>query len=314
MSLGTDCSRGGGIIREWDPFYISPDIEPAYDDPYGTQWSRSANTGDVSCAWAVEATAGSGGWAQWTPSVGWWPTNTYVGIPWSSILAWTTPGGNGAYYYEGGSYTPSIRAMVSEQGILPVQLLYLKGEQQNGAALLTWATANEVNNTGFTVQRKLATSNDIFENIGYVAAKETNSSTETGYGYVDQNVKPGTYTYRLLQTDVNGAQHLSNEIQLGIDAPNDFVLEQNYPNPFTPVLGSTEFSFTVPVDASGSLVIYNQLGEVVKTLVNGDLGQGFHTVRWDGADDRGTAVSSGSYICKLIAGENSSTIKVTVSK
>jgi hypothetical protein len=314
MSLGTDCSRGGGIIREWDPYNISPDIEPANDDPYGTQWSRSNNDGDISCAWAVEATAGSGGWAQWTPSVGWWPTNTYVGIPWSEILQWTTSGGNGAYYYGAGSYTPSIRAMVSEQGILPVQLLYLKGEQQNGAALLTWATANEVNNAGFSVQRKLAASNDIFQNIGYVAAKETNSSTETGYGYVDQNVKPGTYSYRLLQTDVNGAQHLSNEIQLGIDAPNDFVLEQNYPNPFTPVLGSTEFSFTVPVDASGSLVIYNQLGEVVKTLVNGDLGQGFHTVRWDGADDRGTAVASGSYICKLIAGENSSSIKVTVSK
>ena len=126
-------------------------------------------------------------------------------------------------------------------------------------------------------------------------------------------MNPGTYTYRLLQTDVNGAQHLSNEVQVGIDAPKNFALEQNYPNPFTPVLGSTEFSFRAPVDAPASLIIYNQLGEVVKILVNGDIGQGVHTVRWDGTNQSGNQVTYGSYICKLVSGENSATIKVSVT-
>ncbi len=314
MSLGTDLSRGGAIIRQWDPFNISPDIQIANNSPYGTQWSKGNNDGDVSCAWAVEATALSGGWAQWAPSQGWWPTMSLVGIPWSEILQWTVPGGVSGIYYYGGSYTPSIRAMVSQQGMLPVQLLYLKGEQQNGEALLTWATATESNNSGFTVQRKLVNSQDVYENLGFVASKETNSSTETGYGYIDQNVKPGTYTYRLLQTDVNGAQHLSNEVQLQIDAPNDFTLNQNYPNPFTAGIGSTEFSYTLTTEAPTMMVIYNQLGEVVKTLVNENVGQGPHTVRWDGTDDRNTTVAAGSYICKLISGERSSTIKVSVSK
>ncbi len=93
MSLGADLYRGGALIREWDPNYISPDIEIANNDPYGTQWNKTNNDGDVSCAWAIEATAGSNGWAEWAPSQGWWPTMSSVGIPWTEILEWLVPGG-----------------------------------------------------------------------------------------------------------------------------------------------------------------------------------------------------------------------------
>ena len=277
-----------------------------------------------SCVWAIEATAGSGGWAQWGSKSGLVADDVKRGgIPWTEIIEWLVPGGGtfscptspvgeGCITVEG--YTPSIRAMVSQQGMLPVQLLYLNGEQQNGSALLTWATATESNNSGFTVQRKLANSQDIYGSLGFVPSKETNSSTETGYGYIDRNVTPGTYDYRLLQTDVNGAQHYSNEVQLTVDPPTGASLSQNYPNPFTPGMGTTEFDYTITQAAPASLIIYNELGEVVKTLVNGETGQGSYSVRWDGMDERGTPVASGSYICKLISGEYSSSIKVTVSK
>ncbi len=318
MMMGGNASRGGGIMREWDPMMITPVIEPAYDDPYGTQWSAQANNGDVSCAWAIEAVAGSGGWAEWEPSVGWWPTNSNYGTPFSNILDYPfaqNPAWMGAPFYQNtGSYSPMIRVMVSQEGLLPVKLVYLKGDTANGEAILTWATANEHDNAGFTIQRKRANSEDMFGAIGYVAAGSKNSSTEKGYGYIDQNVAPGTYDYRLLQTDVNGAQHASNEVQVTIAAPNDFTLGQNYPNPFSPVTGSTKLSYTVPASAPASLVIYNQLGQVVKTLVNGDAGMGSHSVQWDGTDETGAQVASGSYICKLISGEHSAAIKIIVSR
>ena len=327
MMLGADLSRGGGIIRGWDPTNISPNIQVANNDPYGTEFVNGQakfNNGDISCVWALQLTAELGGWSQWTPPNGWWPTMYPAGYPLSTYLSanlsqipgigFPVPGGFAGSYYYAGSYTPTIRAMVSQQGMLPVQLLYLKGDTQNGIALLTWATATETNNSGFMVQRKLANSNDIYENLHFVASTETNSSSETGYGYIDHSVMPGTYSYRLLQTDVNGAQHLSNEVQLTIDAPNNFTLKQNYPNPFTPGMGTTEFDYTLTVDAPTMLVIYNQLGQAVKTLVDGQNDAGTHSIRWDGSDERGSAVPSGSYICKLISGENSSTIKVTVSK
>ena len=316
MEMGADVSRGGGLVRQWDPFGITPHIEPAYDDPYGTQWSnQDPNTGDVSCVWAVEANAGSGGWAQWTPSVGWWPTNGPSGIPFSEILYWTTNVVGPPYFINGGSYTPMIRAVVSKSVLLPVQLVYLKGEQQDGAALLTWATANEHDNDGFLIQRKPANTNDMYNSVGFVPAGEKNSSTEKGYGYIDHSVTPGVYSYRLLQTDVNGAQHASNEVEVTIDAPKDFSLDQNFPNPFTPMSGTTtKLNYSVPAGAPASLIIYNELGQEVKQLVNGSVDAGTHQATWDGTDETGSTVASGQYICKLISGEHSSAITITVTR
>jgi hypothetical protein len=261
----------------------------------------------VSCVWALEVTAGSGAWARWTPFAGWWPTNSPAGNP----LRYTT-GISTAYWNYGGSFTPMIRPMVSSSILLPIELVYLHGSAQNGSALLTWATAQERDNAGFRIQRKSASvSDDQFENVGSVNAKEPNSSTETGYGFIDRSVTPGTYTYRLIQMDINGAEHVSNTVDVAIDAPKDFTLEQNYPNPFT---ASTDFSYTVPVGGTTSVIIYNQLGEVVTTLVNGDVEQGVHALHWNGKDDRGNEVAAGSYICKLISGEHTTSIKMIVSR
>jgi flagellar hook assembly protein FlgD len=49
-------------------------------------------------------------------------------------------------------------------------------------------------------------------------------------------------------------------------------------------------------------VIYNILGQVVRTLVAGSLDQGTHLVRWDGKDDGGNALSSGVYLYRMQAG------------
>jgi len=305
---GGDISRGGGIIRVYDP--ITPQIWPLYASPYGTQWSPGDNTGDVSCVWALEVTSGSGAWARWMPFAGWWPTNSPAGNP----LRYTT-GINTTYWIYGGSFTPMIRPMVSQSILLPIELVYLHGKAQNGSSVLTWATANEQDNAGFYIERRsVTTPDDMYEKVGFVGSKEHNSSTETGYGYIDRNVTPGTYSYRLIQMDVNGAQHVSNTVNVTVDAPKDFVLEQNYPNPFTPVTGSTDFSFTVPATGTASVVIYNQLGEVVKTFINGNVDAGYHSLHWDGKDDRGNEVATGSYICKLVTGEHATSIKMVVTK
>ncbi|HXG37730.1 MAG TPA: dockerin type I domain-containing protein, partial [Bacteroidota bacterium] len=84
--------------------------------------------------------------------------------------------------------------------------------------------------------------------------------------------------------------------------PVSFKLEQNYPNPFNP---STTIEFEVPDDPSGfinvALVIYNQLGQRVKTLVDGELEAGRYKQVWDGTDDGGIRVSSGMYYYRLLS-------------
>lgn len=84
---------------------------------------------------------------------------------------------------------------------------------------------------------------------------------------------------------------IPNEID---EIPGKFALEQNYPNPFNP---STNISFNLPVSSQVTLKVYNLLGQEVATLVNGKLGSGLHSVRFDA---RG--LSSGMYLYRIEAG------------
>ena len=80
-----------------------------------------------------------------------------------------------------------------------------------------------------------------------------------------------------------------------------FNLAQNSPNPFNP---STLITFTVPGDQpvnSFSLKIYNLRGQVIKTLVDGTVEPGSHTIHWDGRTDSGRDASSGVYFYRMNA-------------
>jgi len=80
--------------------------------------------------------------------------------------------------------------------------------------------------------------------------------------------------------------------------PGTFALETNYPNPFNP---STIIRYQVAHDAKVTLIIYNLLGQQVKTLVDGFISSGSHQVVWDGRNDSGEMVGSGIYFLKIVA-------------
>ena len=76
-------------------------------------------------------------------------------------------------------------------------------------------------------------------------------------------------------------------------------LQQNYPNPFNP---STQITYSLGKTADATLIIYNILGQEVRTLVNATKRPaGQYTVTWDGRNDQGTRVASGMYVYQLKA-------------
>ncbi|PIW70027.1 MAG: hypothetical protein COW08_04020 [Ignavibacteriales bacterium CG12_big_fil_rev_8_21_14_0_65_30_8] len=81
--------------------------------------------------------------------------------------------------------------------------------------------------------------------------------------------------------------------------PNKFELSQNYPNPFNP---STNIRFSLPEASFVSIKIYNMLGQEIKTLVNKQKNPGIFKVQWNGDNDFGQKVSSGTYIYRVVAG------------
>jgi hypothetical protein len=79
--------------------------------------------------------------------------------------------------------------------------------------------------------------------------------------------------------------------------PDKISLNQNFPNPFNP---STTISVELDKGTSGTLVIYNVNGQVVKTLHNGFINPGLTSFQWDGNDQVGFSVSGGTYIYRLL--------------
>jgi len=92
--------------------------------------------------------------------------------------------------------------------------------------------------------------------------------------------------------------------------PQKFRLEQNYPNPFNPV---TTINYTLNVSGDVSLVVYNMLGQKIKTLVDHSLMKtGAYSVAWDASDETGQQVANGIYYYKLQVGPDSETGKMIV--
>lgn len=92
--------------------------------------------------------------------------------------------------------------------------------------------------------------------------------------------------------------------------PTSFGLSQNYPNPFN---GRTSFVLALPVASDYRVTVYNVAGQVVRTF-EGSAPAGNRTITWDGTDRNGTAVSSGVYFYKAVAGNYSATLKMLYLK
>lgn len=84
--------------------------------------------------------------------------------------------------------------------------------------------------------------------------------------------------------------------------PREFSLSQNYPNPFNP---TTVIDYQIATRSLVSLRVYDLLGREIATLVNEEKSPGMYKARWDA-----NTVSSGVYLCRLQAGNNTKTIKL----
>lgn len=88
--------------------------------------------------------------------------------------------------------------------------------------------------------------------------------------------------------------------------PAEFTLEQNYPNPFNP---ETVVRFALPVTGEVNLSVYNSLGQLVKTIVDGSMSAGSHEVKFDASN-----LPSGVYMYRITSGSYSASKKMLLVK
>jgi hypothetical protein len=137
--------------------------------------------------------------------------------------------------------------------ILPVELLHFTAECGNDGVELTWATATELNNDHFTVER----SDDglAFEEVGQVPGAGNSMST-IHYELLDDRPSAEGAYYRLKQTDHDGTDQYHSVVYIQCDAPMGQA-PVVFPNP-------TDGPFRVTgISAGQYLIITNSSGEVV---------------------------------------------------
>ncbi len=94
-----------------------------------------------------------------------------------------------------------------------------------------------------------------------------------------------------------------------IELPKTFVLHPNWPNPFNQ---STTIHFDLPEPAEVRVFIYNVRGQRVRTLLRGRRWAGVHHLLWDGHDEAGRTLASGTYFLRLEAGDLGATRKLAL--
>ncbi|MCC6398115.1 MAG: T9SS type A sorting domain-containing protein [Bacteroidetes bacterium] len=231
------------------------------------------------------------------------------GLAWSNPVVYrvNSPGSQPPLeilYTFAGDFTPP-----GEQP-LPITLTSFAGmPASNGDGVeLTWSTLSEVDNYGFSVQRRMV-GDESFVGIpnSFVAGAGTTTEPRS-YTFVDQTVvQPGRYEYRLVQLDRDGTEWFSETITVNFsltdiqdsELPIDPRLVQNFPNPFNP---ETTIQYGTDSRTMVRVEVYSVLGQRVRTLVNAEHARGHHVVRWDGTDDNGRQVNSGAYLCRVVSG------------
>lgn len=79
--------------------------------------------------------------------------------------------------------------------------------------------------------------------------------------------------------------------------PTKYALSQNFPNPFNP---STLIKFELPEPSQVTINIYNESGQLIRTLADTEMLAGRHTVRWNGRNQSGKIVAAGVYFYRIV--------------
>lgn len=94
--------------------------------------------------------------------------------------------------------------------------------------------------------------------------------------------------------------------EVAAEAPEEYMLESNYPNPFNP---TTSIRYSLPEASQVKLVVYDMLGRTVRVLVDGMRQAGQHEVALDAGD-----LPSGTYLYRLVTPEGSITKTMVLQK
>ncbi len=144
---------------------------------------------------------------------------------------------------------------------LPVEMIYFQAEAVNNSYIqLTWATAIEIDNDGFIVERSVDA--QTWSNIGWVEGHD-NATTQHDYSFNDYNVEPNVrYYYRLKQLDNDGDYEYTTIVSEMISTQSTFAVKDFIPNP---TMNNTSLIVSSSEEQVIEVKFYDIIGQVVSS-------------------------------------------------
>ena len=192
--------------------------------------------------------------------------------------------------------------------LTPVTLSDLSATQDGDGVVVRWRTSEERDIAAYRVYRAL--DDGILQGLG--PDVELNAAHE--YEFRDASPPVGRIVYRVAEVSPAGDVVLHGGVEITITsvAPVRSFLSSGTPNPFNP---STTVRYGLTVAGPVRLVVYDARGRHVRSLVQSAYtAAGAYSATWNGLDDRGHAVPSGSYHVRLQLVDQVFTRRVTLLK
>jgi hypothetical protein len=177
---------------------------------------------------------------------------------------------------------------------------------------LNWSVSHDLLGSKYNVYRQLISPEETGE-YSRVHGKPLSTTS-----FVDSDVKAHShYRYKIgVLSQDSDEESFSQSIVVSTSViptlPETIRLDQNHPNPFNP---STTLRFQLPEYKNHvTLKIFDTEGRSVRILFDGPKEAGFHTLRWDGLNERGENVASGIYYLWMDTGDYTDVKKMLLLK
>ncbi len=167
---------------------------------------------------------------------------------------------------------------IGREVTVPVTYLFIRAFERDGQAVLEWATASELNNSHFTIERSEDGSN--FYAIGTVTGND-NSTERIDYYFIDAFPIQTIEYYRLIQEDYDGTKDVSKIYVVAFDGSLPSRLSV-YPNPASETVHIVSQGVQIKrisvIDLSGKTVLQKEQLDNEPVLVNA-LKEGIYLIR-----------------------------------
>jgi len=188
---------------------------------------------------------------------------------------------------------------------LPVEMADFSATLDESAAVLTWRTLSEENNSGFEVQHRTPETSS-FETVGFREGQGT-TTEETAYRFRVADLATGRHEFRLKQVDMDGSSTLTDVVTVDLGLDGAFTWSKMAPNPIS---STGTLSIQVRETQDVTVRLFDVLGRRVQTFHNGPLSSGSrHQITVDGDD-----LSNGTYVLRIQGESFSGNQQITVVK